>query len=176
MPVHKHAGTVRKATTRTVLAGTAAGALILGGGVALLSSNAGAVDLTSNVVISEVYGGGGNSGAQYTNDFIELYNHGSSPQSVAGWSVQYSSAAGTSWQRTLLTGTVPAGGYYLIAEGAGAGNGAALPTPNDTGTIALSATSGKVALVNNGTALSGCAAACYVGGRRGGLRRLRLGQ
>ncbi len=158
MPVHRPAGN-RRRTTRIALAGTAAAALTLGG-LALLSTGAGAVDVSSQVVISEVYGGGGNTGAQYTNDFIELYNNGSTPASVAGWSVQYTSSTGTSWQKTALTGTVPAGGFYLIAEGAGAGNGAPLPTPNDTGTIALSATSGKVALVNNGTALTGCAAAC----------------
>ncbi len=29
-----------------------------------------------DIVISEVYGGGGNAGATLTNDFIELYNHG----------------------------------------------------------------------------------------------------
>lgn len=145
---------------RPVLAGAAALALAAAGAAALIPGAAHAVDLTSNVVISEVYGGGGNTGAPYQNDFIELYNHGSSAQSVAGWSVQYASSTGTSWQRTVLTGSVPAGGYYLIAEGAGAGNGTALPTPNDTGTIALSASSGKVALVNNGTALSGCAASC----------------
>jgi hypothetical protein len=34
-----------------------------------------AVDVTSPVVISEVYGGGGNTGATYQNDFIELYNN-----------------------------------------------------------------------------------------------------
>ena len=81
-------------------------------------------------------------------------------QTSAGWSVQYASSTGTSWQVTPLTGSVPAGGFYLIAEGAGAGNGAALPTPNATGTIALSRHRGKVALVNNATALTGCAATC----------------
>ncbi len=145
---------------RSALAGVSALALVAAGAATLLPRPAHAVDLASNIVISEVYGGGGNSGAQYQNDFVELYNHGSAAQSVAGWSVQYASSTGTSWQRTLLTGTVPAGGYYLVAEGAGAGNGAPLPTPNDTGTIAMSATSGKVALVNTGTALSGCAATC----------------
>jgi predicted extracellular nuclease len=145
---------------RSALAGVSALALAAAGVATLLPHAAHAVDLSSNIVISEVYGGGGNTGAQYQNDFIELYNHGSSAQSVAGWSVQYASSAGTSWARTLLTGTVPAGGFYLVAEGAGAGNGVALPTPNDSGTIAMSAASGKVALVNNGTALSGCAATC----------------
>ncbi len=141
------------------LAGLSTIALVAAG-LAVLPGAAHAVDVSADVVISEVYGGGGNTGAQFTNDFIELYNHGTSAQSVAGWSVQYASATGTSWQTTALTGSVPAGGYYLIKEGAGAGNGAALPTPNDTGTIALSASNGKVALVNNATALTGCAAAC----------------
>jgi len=147
-------------SSRSALAGVSALALVSAGTALLLPAAAHAVDQTSAVVISEVYGGGGNSGAPYQNDFIELYNHSSAPVSVAGWSVQYSSATGTSWQLTKLTGSVPAGGYYLIAEGAGSGNGVALPTPNDTGTIALSSTSGKVALVSGQTALAGCAAAC----------------
>ena len=117
-----------------------------------------AVDTSSSVVISEVYGGGGNSGAPFTTDFIELFNNGSTALSVAGWSVQYASAAGTSWATTPLTGSIPAGGFYLVAESGGA-TGAALPTPDATGTIALSATNGKVALVSAATSLS-CGATC----------------
>ena len=85
MPVHRPAGN-RRRTARIALAGTAAGALALGGGVALLSSNAGAVDLTSNVVISEVYGGGGNSGGTFKNDFNELYKPTATAIPVAGLS------------------------------------------------------------------------------------------
>jgi predicted extracellular nuclease len=62
-----------------------------------------------NIVVSQVYGGGGNSGATLTNDFIELFNRGSSAVDVTGWSVQYASAAGTSWQRTNLSGSIAAG-------------------------------------------------------------------
>jgi hypothetical protein len=36
-----------------------------------------ALAASPNVVISQVYGGGGNSGSTYTHDFIELYNRGS---------------------------------------------------------------------------------------------------
>src|SRR5690349_2178200 len=86
-----------------------------------------------NVRISQVYGGGGNSGATYNNDFIELFNPGAAPVSVAGWSVQYASSTGTSWQRTDLTGTIAAHGYYLIQESAGAGGTVSLPTPDATG-------------------------------------------
>jgi Predicted extracellular nuclease len=107
-----------------------------------------------SVVISEVYGGGGNAGATYTNDFIELYNRTASSISLAGWSVQYTSAAGTTWQVTPLTGSIGAGKYYLVQEGAGAGGTTPLPSPDATGGILMSATAGKVALVQNSTALT----------------------
>src|SRR5687767_8283238 len=71
------------------------------------------------VAISEIYGGGGNSGSTYTHDFIELYNLSADPVDLSGWSVQYASATGTSWQVTSLSGIIPAGGYYLIQEAQG---------------------------------------------------------
>src|SRR6266481_3856833 len=111
--------------------------------------------ISQSVVISEVYGGGGNSGATYKNDFIELYNSTSSPISLVGWSVQYTSAAGTTWQVTNLSGSIAAHSYYLIQEAAGAGGTASLPGPDATGTINMAGTAGKVALVNSTTALSG---------------------
>ena len=114
----------------------------------------------SQVVINEVYGGGGNSGATYKNDFIELYNNSNAAVSLAGWSVQYASAAGTSWTATNLTGSIPANGYYLIQEFAGSGGTVNLPTPDVIGTIAMSGTAGKVALVNSSTLLTG---ACPTG-------------
>ena len=107
------------------------------------------------VVISQVYGGGGNAGAQWKNDFIELRNVGNSPINLAGWSVQYASATGTTWTPTPLTGTIQPGGYYLVQEAAGTGAQPALPTPDATGNIAMSATAGKVALVSNSTPLTG---------------------
>src|SRR5690242_16518143 len=64
---------------------------------------------SSSLVISQVYGGGGNSGAVWHNDFIELFNPTGSPVSVNGWSVQYASATGSSWQATALTGIVQPG-------------------------------------------------------------------
>ncbi len=57
----------------------------------------------ANVLISQVYGGGGNSGAIYQNDFIERFNAGSSPQRLSGWSVQYASVTGTAvWRRLAI--------------------------------------------------------------------------
>ena len=110
----------------------------------------------TNIVISQVYGGGGNSGAPYLNDFVELYNPSNSSISVNGWSLQYASATGTAWLVTNLPNvSIEAGQYFLIQMASGGTNGVALPTPDLTGAISMSATAGKVALLNITTALSG---------------------
>ena len=111
---------------------------------------------SSTITISEVYGGGGNSGAPYANDFVELRNVSSSPVSLAGWSVQYASAAGSSWSVTALPAiSLAPGRYFLVQEASGGVNGAPLPAPDATGTTAMAATSGKVALVASTVALAG---------------------
>jgi predicted extracellular nuclease len=110
----------------------------------------------AGVVISQVYGGGGNSGATLKNDFIELFNAGAAPVSLNGWSVQYASASGSSWQVTALGNvTLQPGQYYLVQEAAGTGGTNGLPTPDASGNIAMGSTAGKVALVASTTALSG---------------------
>lgn len=110
---------------------------------------------STTVVINEIYGGGGNSGATYKNDFIELYNKSASPVSLVGWSVQYASASGTSWAVTNLSGTIPANGYYLIQQAQGSGGTTNLPTPDAIGTISMAAGAGKVILCNTTTAQTG---------------------
>ena len=113
-----------------------------------------------DVVISAVYGGGGNSSAPFQNDFIELYNRSGADVDLTGWSVQYTSKAGTNgWTATMLSGVIKAGGYYLVAEAGGA-TGMPLPAPDATGTIAMSSTDGTIALVMAAAALpAGCPAA-----------------
>jgi hypothetical protein len=108
---------------------------------------------SSGVVVSQVYGGGGNSGATFRNDYVELFNAGSATVDLSGWTVQYATSAGTSWQTTPLTGTVAAGHYYLV-QLAGGTVGAALPAADATGTSNIAATSGKIALVRGTAALS----------------------
>ncbi len=112
---------------------------------------------TRGVVVSQVYGGGGNSGATLKNDFIELFNAGNAPVSLAGWSVQYNSTTGTgTWQKTDLGSVVlQPRQYYLVQEAAGTGGTQDLPTPDAVGTIFMSATGGKVALVASTVALVG---------------------
>jgi len=105
------------------------------------------------VLISQVYGGGGNSGATLTNDFIELFNPGTAAVSVDGWRVGYASSTGSSWQYTALSGNIPAGGYYLVQQAAGTGGTTPLPTPDATGTIPMAGTNGKVVLLNNTEAI-----------------------
>ena len=85
--------------------------------------------IATHVVISEVYGGGGNTGAIFINDFIELYNPTSSSVSLSGWSVQYASATGNFTQVTNLSGSIPAKSFYLVQEAAGTGGTTSLPTP-----------------------------------------------
>lgn len=147
-----HAG-LRSATGGIAALGLVLVGTVWGAGAASAAAGPGAP-----LVVNEVYGGGGNSGAPFDRDFVELYNPGSSAVDTTGWSVQYASAAGSSWQVTALTGVVPAGGYLLVAEAAG--SNPATPVVGDVvGTIPMSATSGKVALVGSTSALV-CGASC----------------
>ena len=128
-------------------------------GLAALATGVGtapAYAVSTGLVISEAYGGGGNSGATYTHDFIELHNPTDAPISVDGMSVQYRSSSSTSAASgvTELSGTVPAGGHYLVQQAAGNGGTEALPTPDATGTVMMSGSAFTVWLAQGTTALN----------------------
>jgi hypothetical protein len=109
----------------------------------------------THLVISQVYGGGGNSGAPWSHDFIELFNPTANDIDLSGHSLQYTSASGTSWTNVLaLQGNIEAGKYFLVKL-AGGTNGQPLPTADQTGTINLSAISGKIILALQITAFPG---------------------
>jgi uncharacterized protein len=147
-------------TRRTARRAALVSAAVLASGVLAGTLPASPASASSpDIVISQVYGGGGNAGAQYANDFIELYNRGTASVPVTGWSVQYASATGSTWSKTALSGSIAAGARYLVKEASGGSVGASLPTPDATGTIAMSASAGKVALVTNVNALT-CATGC----------------
>src|SRR6478735_258484 len=127
--------------------------IAVGAGLAVLAAGltpiaaASANPAGTNLVISEAYGGGGNTGATLKNDFIELFNPTASAISVSGMSVQYRSSGGTGTGFTNLTGSVPAHGHYLIQQAAGTGGTEDLPAPDATGSLTMSGTAGSVALV-----------------------------
>lgn len=109
------------------------------------------------IVISQVYGGGGNGGATYQNDFVELFNRSGAPVTLDGWSIQYTSAGGNSWGSNKVNipkVTLAAGQYYLIQLQSGGAVGAAMPAADAlSGSVNMSASAGKVALVRSQTAL-----------------------
>ena len=88
-------------------------------------------------------------------DYVELFNRGASTVPLDGWTLQYASGA-----RTIVAGRRPSaarsrpGGHYLVQLASGGANGAALPAPDATGTSNLAVTGGKVAVVDDATALS----------------------
>src|SRR5438045_593206 len=98
---------------------------------------------SGNIVISQIYGGGGNSGATLKNDYLELFNPTSATVDVSNWSIQYASSTGTNWQVTNLCANAPctiaAGRYFLIQQAQGSGGSASLPSPDAIGTISMSA-------------------------------------
>jgi len=122
--------------------------------VVALAVNAAVAGGATNIVISQIYGGGGNTGATYKNDYVELFNPTANAINITGWSIQYASATGTSWNPGVLSGTIQPYRYYLIQMASGS-VGASLPIADSTNSINCSATAGKFALVSNQTALTG---------------------
>ena len=123
------------------------------------------VSANAQVVINEVYGGGGNTSApaaQLKCDFIELYNPTSTDVVLTNAYIQYGSATGvfggTQTTKTIYALpsplTVKANGYYLIQGAAGAGGTVDLINPDATIAAALSASGGKIALATNSTVIS----------------------
>ncbi len=129
----------------------------------------------AQIVINEIYTGGGLLGAAITNDFIELKNIGSSTASLNGATIQYASSSGAFTQYNNLPNiTLTPGQTYLIQQGSdGLGGLINLLNPNLIVTVllnldgspsvgvgvGLALTSGKVALASNATPVTGPTAA-----------------
>ncbi len=129
----------------------------------MLAAGAIPADASGPIVIGQIYGGGGNTGAPLTHDYIELFNRGGTVVDLSGWSLQYTSATGTgnfganSGLITELSGLLAPGQYLLVEESSGGPAGGPLPSPRliDPTPVAMSASAGKVALVVTTTPL-GC--------------------
>lgn len=117
-----------------------------------LSGTATVPPTVPNVIITEVYGGGGNSGATLKQDFIELYNTTENSVVIGGWSVQYYSSTGTGAASESNTFVIPEGKYippfkhFLIQAAAGTGGTQDIENPDAISTLALAGTNGKVIL------------------------------
>src|SRR6185295_7530948 len=132
---------------------------VCAGAFHVLGSRKNPTAASTSVVISQIYGGGGNSGATLKNDFIELFNTSAAPVDISNWSIQYGSANGSTWQVTNLCPsgacTIAPGHYFLIQEEQGAAGTSDLPAPDASGNISMGSVSGKVVLVDSKTAVSG---------------------
>lgn len=100
------------------------------------------------IVINEVYGGGGDTGAPFNQDFVELFNNGAAAVDVSGFSLYYR----VDDSPLFVIGTLPGGtaiqpgSHFLVSTGPVGATGAALPVADFAGsaTANLSATGGTV--------------------------------
>ncbi len=123
---------------------------------------------STTVVISQVYSAGGNTGAAYNADYVELFNLSSAPVNITGWSLQYFSATASATSTPTISRivgniTLQAGQRYLI-EAAPGTNGTSTASTADQviSNLAMGAGAGRIYITNSTTALSnasGCPAA-----------------
>jgi predicted extracellular nuclease len=116
----------------------------------------------SDLVISQVYAAGGNSGATYRKDFIELLNRGKTAISLNGMSVQYAAAAGPAnggnWTvHALPNKSVEPGQYFLIMEDQNNASvvGVVLPDADASGGLQMGGSAGKVLLSSSTAPVAG---------------------
>lgn len=120
---------------------------------------------STDVVISQIYTRGGEPGATFRNDFIELFNRGTTTINLADYSLVISTTGpGATPDVTVSFGSfpiIPIGpGQYLLFQLGSSGNAGAfiiVPAEFNDSTINLGGTSGKIALVqSNSSAPLGC--------------------
>ncbi|WDF45560.1 lamin tail domain-containing protein [Chryseobacterium sp. KACC 21268] len=125
----------------------------------------------AQIVINEIYTGGGIFGALFANDFIELKNVGSSVATLNGATIQYGPLSGQFTQyHNLPNITLYPGQTYLIQQASDGEGGINLLNPNlivgvvlnldGSGPVVgiglqIGLTSGKVALATNNTRVTG---------------------
>ncbi|MDT9592584.1 ExeM/NucH family extracellular endonuclease [Nocardioides zeae] len=110
----------------------------------------------TGLLISEVYGGGGNNGGAFKNDFIELFNPTTEEISLDGLGLQYRSASGGGGGFEPLSGAVAPGGYYLLEAAEGSNKDQPpLPTPDAVVPFSMSGSAGQVLLVDGTSAFTG---------------------
>ena len=117
-----------------------------------------------HVVISQASAGGGNAGAAFTHDYVELFNPTGATVTLSGKSIQYAGPLGTTWSVHALAGSIGPGEFYLVRMGGGTQGAGAPLDPDEVGSLNMGTVGGKVALVNGTAPLtgSGCPSAANV--------------
>ncbi|MFN7019793.1 MAG: lamin tail domain-containing protein [Phycisphaerales bacterium] len=114
------------------------------------------------VVISQIYPGGGTTGAVYTHDYVELFNRGTTAVTMTNWSIQFGAQSTQTFpQRAVFSGTILPGQYFLIRlSSSNLSSGAPLPVTPDwiaSESVNLDVSAGRLALVSNANQLpNGC--------------------
>lgn len=115
---------------------------------------------SSTVVISQVYTAGGNSGATFNADYVELFNLSGAPVNITGWSLQYFSATASATSTPVISPvvgnvTLAPGQRYLIQATPGTvGTGLANPADQTSSNLAMGAAAGRIYVTNTTSALS----------------------
>ncbi|HVG41004.1 MAG TPA: lamin tail domain-containing protein, partial [Chitinophagaceae bacterium] len=123
--------------------------------IASISSNA--------QVISQVFAGGGNAGAPFTNDYVEIFNNTGSELTLTNYSIQYATGASVSGNFAVLATintTLLPGQYYLVQLGTATGSN--VPADLTGSNTNLAVGGGKVILVSTNTAVAVAATGCSV--------------
>jgi predicted extracellular nuclease len=121
----------------------------------LLAGLAATAYADNNLVVSQIYGAGGNNGATYNRDFIELFNRSAEPLSLSGLYLHYHSATGTGGSSVLAlpADTLEPGQYYLITFATG-NNGSALDNGDlDSKAFSMGASAGRVSISTRSTSI-----------------------
>jgi hypothetical protein len=129
-----------------------------------VDDSAGNLTQSKDLVINQVYTGGGSAGADvsaYKNDFVELFNAGEAVVKLKEYSLQYASAGSAfdvRFAKPVGDFDLEPGMYALIKLGNGGPGGADLPADHllAVADINLKENTGKVAIVKTGHELSGC--------------------
>lgn len=115
-------------------------------------------EVLPQVLITQLYGGGGNTGATYKSDFIELYNTTNTDINIGGYSLYYSAATSSATNLKYdipLNSIIKANSYFLIKGGDGTGTQPAWNITFDaTCTLNMSGSAGKVILLKSNTAFT----------------------
>lgn len=131
------------------------GLALIVGPLLMVGAPAAANTAGTGIVINEAYLNGGSTGATYLNKFIELYNPTNADYDLSSTSLQYRPANGSANPSSVLalTGSIPAGGHYLIQGSNNSTNGALLPTADASTGVSFAGGSGTLFLVKSTTSL-----------------------